>query len=116
MPAHFGKAEKAAWEFHLKLLADMRVLTSADAGALEACCLAYTAMNEAYRQLREEGLTQLNDLGQLRKHPAAGIAAESNRIYQSWLARFGLSPADRSRVSAIPADAKQSGWALLKRG
>ncbi len=114
MPSHFGKEQKAAWALHLRLLGPMRVLTVADAGALEAMCLAYVTLVEAYRQLRVDGLTVKTVMG-LRKHPAAGIAAESNRIYQSWLARFGLSPADRSRVSTVPEPPKKTGWALVKK-
>jgi phage terminase small subunit len=47
----------------------------------------------------------------LRSHPAVAIVADADRRYAMWLSKFGLTPSDRSRVSAAISDTDKNPFA-----
>ena len=56
------------------------------------------------------------DSGLLKRHPGISAIADYDRRYLSWLTRFGLTPADRSRVSASTDGNEENPWAKVLKG
>lgn len=104
-PAHLSDRAKSAWGYVSALLDEMGALTRVDGLAIEGLCEAYAELCAAREALRERGSTTYETLNQSgsvmhRAYPEVGMAADADRRVSGWLAKFGLSPADRSRVSA----------------
>lgn len=119
-PAHLSPQALAAWPVIGRLLVDMRVLTEADAVALEGMCEAYADLLAARAALaepvyvgdqmiarpRERTYITIGNSGpMIRKRPEVEMIADADRRLQGWLSRFGLTPADRSRVGAAMPEA-----------
>lgn len=104
-PAHLSDKAKTAWGYVSVLLGDMGVVTRADRLALEGLCESYADLCSAREALvKRKALTYetLNQSGSVmhRAFPEVAMIADADRRFQAWLAKFGLTPADRSRVSA----------------
>ncbi len=119
-PPHLSEAEKVAWH-EVALLADqLRVLAATDALGLESAAGALSDLRAARASLAlplvligDDGTPVIvakagersYGSGPLRRaRPEIADIADAERRLGTWLARFGLSPADRSRVSAAPPD------------
>ncbi|GEN64711.1 P27 family phage terminase small subunit [Acetobacter oeni] len=119
MPAQLSGRARSVWGKACVVLADMGVLTMADGMALEALCLAIADEQEARASLMsavsigegdektvvaEAGAQTYVTVGKsgpmLRMRPEVAAIADANRRVAMWLAKFGLTPADRSRVGA----------------
>jgi hypothetical protein len=81
-PPWLTKAARRRWALLAPILLDMRVLTRADAVALGNTCELLAAF---HRQCKE-GRPTSNLAGEIRQH----------------LGRFGLTPADRARITSAP--------------
>ena len=88
------------------LLSNMRVITEADQGELENLAIARAQIKHLSREL-----FKLSDIKDFRKVQIA--INDAIRISAALSIRFGLSPADRSRVSVIH-EKKHNKWADLK--
>lgn len=114
-PDHISDKAKTAWGIVCLLLDEMGVLARADVLAVEGLCEAYAEMREARESLKQEikvGNEVIAAAGSLtyvtegksgfmiRSRPEVAMINEADRRIAMWLAKFGLSPADRSRVSA----------------
>lgn len=112
-PRHLDALARAKWTSIGKQLLEMRVVTDADAGALEALCMAYSTWRRAEKVLAKEGLTyaSVSDVGAtvIKKRPEVEIAADAWRRFVAGLDRFGLSPALRGKVSAIGSEDSADG-------
>jgi P27 family predicted phage terminase small subunit len=87
----------------------MGVLTEADGQALEGLCEAYAELRLARASLAAAGgmiFETTNQAGDvmLRVRPEMKVIADADRRFAMWCSRFGLTPADRSRVSAKLSD------------
>lgn len=82
-PSWLTKPARKSWAALAPVLEEMRVLTTADAVALGNLC---ELMAEFQRQCRE-------------RRPSGKLAGE----IRQHLGRFGLTPADRARLSVPPA-------------
>jgi P27 family predicted phage terminase small subunit len=84
------------------LLDAMGVLTEADGPALAALAETADDLVVARRALAAHGgsLTYATETG-VRVWPEVRIVAEANKRLASWLARFGMTPSDRSKVSVV---------------
>jgi len=110
MPEGHGEDFAAAWAKHIALLEPLRVLTPADAFALEGLVCAYLDLRRAQADIATYGSVFM--AGELLKsNPACAMAANADRRYRSWLQSFGLTPADRERVSRTPEAMPVSEWA-----
>lgn len=122
-PSHLSDKAKTAWGEASVILDRMGVLTEADGVALEGLCEALADLRAARASLAEpvyheyitaDGATdtvKLADAGSLtyitvgksgpmlRSRPEVAIIADADRRFAMWLSKFGLTPADRSRVS-----------------
>lgn len=120
---HLTPGAREAYFRLAELLDGMKVLTEPDVVALE---LAAMALDEYYRAkdiVEQKGLTyvEIKEIYDdeddtvvtkttVRAHPAVAIASDSWKRASSMLARFGLDPANRSRVSVRPDKPQQSKW------
>lgn len=81
-PPWLGAGARAAWDALAPRLTRLRVLTELDAEALGVLCLLLVEFRNRARN------------GQLSSKLAAEVRA--------YLGKFGMTPADRSRVQAVP--------------
>lgn len=118
-PDHLDEDERAAWTKYAGLLGPMRVCAAEDFAALESLVTVWVQAQRLRAQLREDAKTGDKKLtyesitesgGKIERAKAALTTLnEVDRRVEKWLGKFGLSPADRSRVSAGKADGKKTG-------
>lgn len=101
------------WRELAPILQDLGVLAEADLPAFEALCMHYGLMCEAARALKREGLLVKGDRGMV-KNPAAQLHRDNSAAFAKYCGLFGLTPADRSRVSAAPGPAKDNPFAQIQ--
>ena len=104
-PSHLSPKARMAWKYVAKVLDDMGVLTQADAMALEGACECYADLRNAREALKARGKPTYEaptDSGGLmiRAYPEVAMVSDADRRFKGWLAVLGMTPADRSRVSA----------------
>jgi P27 family predicted phage terminase small subunit len=104
-PAWLPPFAKREYKRLYALLRNMRVLTVADLGALEAIALAADQMRETTKTIRKLGMTftAKNAAGDLtyRLRPEVQARSDAWRRYMTGLIEFGLTPASRTRVKVI---------------
>ncbi len=103
IPAPSKNLPKEAKEEYIKLsvlLNDMRVLTEADQGELESLALARAQIKHLSKKLFNKP-----DINEFRKVQIA--LNDAIRTSAALSVRFGLSPADRGRVSVIRENNKK---------
>ena len=93
MPPDLSAGAKKAWRHFAKLLNDLGVLTAAD---LET---ARTAL-AARPGLTYENVTAAGGVTH-RAYPEVALVRDAERRVHRWLAAFGMTPADRTRVSVV---------------
>lgn len=108
-----GPAEKA-WRRLVKIIGPMKIMTRADAIALELAARAFADVIETGKVIEEKGYTYVakavkgtNADGNpvltvvMRRRPEVEIANDAWRRLEKMLSHFGLSPSSRSKVSVI---------------
>ncbi|MBK8467951.1 MAG: phage terminase small subunit P27 family [Chloracidobacterium sp.] len=109
-PEYLTKSQKIAWKRLAKLVDPLRVATAADVMAFESLVCAYVMRRDAEDSLRSDGNTSpvyecATQFGVvLRPRPEIAIIAQFDRNFAGWCTRFGLTPADRSRVAQLDQD------------
>ncbi|OQC42290.1 MAG: Phage terminase, small subunit [Acidobacteria bacterium ADurb.Bin051] len=107
-PKGLRKDAAAQWRKLAPILARLRVLTEADLAALELTCNAWADYAEAAAFVKAEGAwyrTTTDTGGELvRANPALTERADAWRRFRLGLVEFGLTPASRSKVAALPAE------------
>ena len=126
-PSYLTDRAKVAWGAVTVLLDGMGVLTEADGIALEGLCSAYADMQDARTSLASAVRHGDKDLAapgaltyvtegkagpMIRSRPELALIADADRRVAMWLTKFGLTPADRSRVSSSSLG-EGSGWDAL---
>ena len=88
----------------------MNVLTLADQASLAMVCDAYADYLAAKKLVDERGLTYdvKNREGEemIKTNPATTIKADAWRRVMIGLGKFGISPADREKISITPVKKK----------
>lgn len=79
-------------------LYNLGLLTSIDRTQLEIYCLWYSKMQEAMDVVKKFGMLTKGSTGQAIINPAFRIASEATDKVQQCIARFGMSPSDRTRI------------------
>jgi P27 family predicted phage terminase small subunit len=105
-PANLSAGAKKAWRHFAKQLDELGVLTTADATALANLCEAAADLEAARSALAARpGLTYENVTAAggvtHRPYPEVALVRDADRRVRVWLSAFGLTPADRSRVSIL---------------
>lgn len=103
-PEHLSDLAREVWPAVAAMLDKMGILTVADEYALAELCETYAELRKARATLKERGAQSYvttNAAGELmyRAFPEVAIIADADRRMRNWLASFGLTPADRSKVS-----------------
>ena len=130
-PAHMTPHGKKAWRYLAPLINRTGVLTKSDAVALEQASELYGSILAARERLREPimgsrydrktGLTVVFEVAAanartyttfgstgvtVRDRPEHDVIKEARRELLRYLTEFGLTPASRSKVSALPDERK----------
>ena len=105
----------AHWRSLVPVLIEGRVLTPADGSILELTCQAYAYMKMLQRECDKKKsivYEQIGAAGQKtkRRHVEFDLLDRAERKYFRYLSEFGLTPATRTRVKAMPS-AKTTGIA-----
>ena len=107
-PAHLDDSGKVAWGRLSVLLDRMGVLTEADSFALERLCDCYADILACRILIERDGRTyETVDQGGntlIKNNPAVNQLRAADSQFKSYLVEFGLTPAARSKVHAIPDD------------
>lgn len=108
-PRWLPPAAKRAWRDLAPRLERLGVLTEVDGPAFAMMVTHYALAAEAAKVLREEGLLVSDPEHKAadgsvpkRKHPALQILRDHSAAFRAYAAAFGLTPADRGRIS-VPA-------------
>jgi P27 family predicted phage terminase small subunit len=116
MPEGLDEEHQKSWAQHAKLLTGMKVLTVADGLALESMVRAHVELRRLQAEVAQLSAVERTDSGLLKRHPGISAVADYDRRYLSWLTKFGLTPADRSRVSAVVDAGVENPWAKVLKG
>jgi P27 family predicted phage terminase small subunit len=99
-PEHLSEYAKKEWDKITKILLPLGLLTDLDAAALAGYCQAYGRWRLAEEELEKSpGLVIKTISGNYIQNPLVGIANKAMEHLRKFITMFGLSPADRSRVS-----------------
>ncbi len=82
------------WDYTVKELVRMGVITMADRDALATYCEAVVTHRLATELAAREGLVLPNG----KPHPAVRIAKEAAMMIKGFAAEFGLTPSGRTRI------------------
>lgn len=102
-PPHLTGVARDAWHRLGRRLKALRVITDADAEALELMCSAYGEYRAALAVVARRGRTYATRTANgmiVRKRPEVAIAAEAWWRVKGMLVEFGLTPSSRTRVVA----------------
>lgn len=107
LPEWLDDEGKRAWMHLVPILSRMRVLTEADGYALAVLCNAWSRYRVASDQLARFGdVYSIKDAGgrlkSIRRSPYAALQMEHALVVRRLLAEFGLTPASRGRLIALP--------------
>lgn len=117
MPIWLDVEGKKAWKKLAPILTRMRVLTEADGFALAVLCEAWSRYRRATDMLAQYGdvypvKNADGTLKMLRRSPYSSMQMELALNVRRMLAEFGLTPAARGRMIALP-ETKNNGKAAL---
>ena len=90
---------KREWNRIVPQLSALGLLTVLDRGAVAGGCQWWAMYVDAVKDIALNGTTYTTDTGYQGPRPSVGLALKSWQQYLAFCARFGLTPADRSRLS-----------------
>lgn len=89
---------KKEWIRIVKILKDKRIITEADVFALIQYCHAYSLQIQIIEKVRFENLIMKDKAGGPLVNPYQREFYKLNNVFNSISARFGFSPADRTKI------------------
>ena len=104
--SHLSPEGQEFWPKFAGILERMGVLTFADGPSLVGLVESFADLARARKYLKTldspyvESVNENGDTTMIRAHPVLAQIADADRRYMAWASRFGLTPADRSRVAA----------------
>jgi P27 family predicted phage terminase small subunit len=118
-PVHLSDKAAEVWPIFAANILGMKVLSEVDWSGLEQLCECYAQLRAAREAVKAYGsltyTTQSENGTMYRPYPEVAIIADCDRRLAMWLAKFGLTPADRSKVSAHTENGDESPWDSLSR-
>ncbi|ERM82372.1 hypothetical protein P872_18415 [Rhodonellum psychrophilum GCM71 = DSM 17998] len=105
IPTHLNKYSKVFFKKYAELLIENNVITISDLESLEVLSSEYGKYIEAQHEIKKSGLIQ--DITNTKgftysvQSPWIQIANNAHKNYITMLAKFGLSPSDRSKIVTI---------------
>lgn len=106
-PKGFTKWENDAWRELAGVVGPLRVMTEADVPAFRQLVVTLALAWQSRAALKKHGLTftVTTESGEvIRKRPEVEILLAAKKQLSTELSRFGLTPADREKVSALGKD------------
>ncbi len=104
-PDFLSDYAREEWESIVPILLRNGLLTVLDGAALAAYCQAYGRWREAEKQLALYGMVvKMGDKGYEGKSPWLQIADKAMKQIEVFVARFGMSPSDRTRIHVKPRE------------
>lgn len=103
-PEGLSKSELAAWVELAGIVGPLKVTTSADMVAFRQMAVTLAVIEDAREAIQDEGLTfdvHTESGTVIRKRPEVEILIAFKKQLSVELSRFGLTPADRERVTAL---------------
>lgn len=85
------------------------VLTAWDVEAFAMVCDSVRLFREARDRVAAEGLTVMGSMGSVIKHPLLQVQRDAATTFAQFGSRFGLTPADRAKISIGGSDGKPKG-------
>ena len=89
----------AEWERIAPLLERLGLITEIDMAAIHCYCLAWARLLRARQHLAAEGEVITTHTGASKPNPWVAIESESMKLVRAFISEFGLSPAQRARVT-----------------
>jgi len=112
VPSGLTKDGESLWYELGRLLLDAGLFTYGDRIALEMLCMAYGRMKEANFNMETTGGAILeSDKGNLYQNPWSFVMNKAWDQVKHMLSEFGLTPAERTRVSALVAKEQEDSLA-----
>jgi P27 family predicted phage terminase small subunit len=102
-PSHLSPTAKAEWKRIAGHLHILRIISQLDRAALAAYCQAYGRWAEAEKKLKETAPLIKTPSGYVQQNPWLQVANKQLEIMHKYLSEFGMTPASRSRVNAMPS-------------
>lgn len=109
------KIAHAKWKHVVKLLTEMKVISTADQDLIESYSLAYKEIMENVEALRLEGQLVVGSRGDMVKNPRTSIVKGLREHQHKLLAEMGLTPSARTRLQARPDEEVDVLTELIKR-
>lgn len=91
------------WDYTVRELAAMKVLTAADRDSLVCYCEAVTNHRKSSALLKRSDVIIKGDHGGPVRNPALAVQRDSAELIRRFAQEFGLTPSGRSRISAQDA-------------
>ena len=107
-PAYLDEAAAAVWRDLGRMLLTAGVFTVVDKYALAMFCVSAGRWMEAEQQIKETSPVLRSKEGRLYQNPFLGIANRAWDQMRKMFGEFGLTPAERSRISALVVDDEPS--------
>lgn len=101
-PDDFTDKEIALWQSLSQMLYDAKLLSPMDGMALADLVRARIEQLDADAKIRRTGMLVKDRHGQLRLNPLFAVRDAAAKRVKDLLAAFGMTPADRARVSVVP--------------
>jgi P27 family predicted phage terminase small subunit len=107
-PPRFVGAARDAWVFLAGQAVAMEIDYRVDALALEGACVAYGRAYDADAVIDALGATFTSPNGYVQQRPEVSIALQSWKLFKSFSAEWGFTPAARTRLNIEPAKDKSA--------
>lgn len=111
-PADLKGEALAEWGRIVPELDRLGLLTKVDRAYLVAYCEAWASFDEARKAIAEYGILVEGRERTLVKNPAAQVMKDSADLMLKFGSRFGMSPADRTRLT-VPSEAPEDNEATV---
>jgi P27 family predicted phage terminase small subunit len=109
MPKHLDALAQKEWRRLCPMLERIGVLTEADGLALSILCVDASILQQAQESLGKTGLlSKTAKTGMIHQSPILNIIATTTDRVLRALREFGLTPASRTRISALPESSMDS--------
>lgn len=113
-PPYLLAEEAEAWRRFGSVIDPMRIVTREDFASFELLVVTYAEMVRLRNSLRQNGYEMVYECAKsegggtmLRARPEMALLSDVDRRLVNLLGRFGLTPADRSRVSMADSHGAQ---------
>ena len=103
-PSHLDAEAKREWRRMAHDLYDCGLLSMVDRSALAAYCVCWSKWVAAELKLRESGMVLKSPNGYPILNPYLGIINKTLQKMHAFLTEFGMTPASRSRIQAMPIE------------